>query len=115
MENKEIMRKYIEKTEIQRKIEFAVTKGRTYQTVPHVRFFGDRLALKQWLKYSNFRCFFPHVTSSDSTSFLTYYAYLGYDVQRRIFEEDVRRGIELFLIVNGFNNAGRKRLETIRP
>ncbi len=44
-----------EKTFMQKRIEIILTNGRGYEKVPCVRFLGEKIALKTWLKYSKIR------------------------------------------------------------
>ena len=44
-----------EKTPMQQRIEFIATKGIGYEKVPYVKFLGEKIALKTWLKFSRER------------------------------------------------------------
>ena len=69
------------KTEIQRRIELSVTNGRSYQKIPYTRLLGNRLALRQWGLFSNYRCIKTNNSPSDETSF---FEYLPFFVDQRM-------------------------------
>ncbi len=57
------------KTPIQLLIEFMVTDGRNYQTVPYTKLLGQKRALKQWLVASKVRYINCSTSPSNKTPF----------------------------------------------
>jgi len=84
------------KTPIQEQIEYSVTNGRSYLTIPYTKLFGQKMALKQWFLFSNFRPFSPLNHSVDKTSLLHYilsFFDVYFEWKERELEEQIQRGI----------------------
>jgi hypothetical protein len=87
-EKRELEKKFIkelEKTSTQINIEFSVTNKCGYQKVPCTKILGKKRALKQWLFFSNYRCYNIYNSSDIKTNFSDYIDYFKKDIFPRIF------------------------------
>ena len=84
---------FFQKTEIQKRIEANVSNERNYQRVPYLKLFGQKIALRQWLRFSRARCINEYTNPSDKTYFLDYLP-IFIEFEKREF----KKNLPLFII-----------------
>ena len=78
-----------QKTPMQQRIEFIVTNGIGYERIPYVKFLGEKIALKTWLKFSRER----FMRNSNYIQRLS-----SLDIAKRYFEREIVHPILAYLL-----------------
>lgn len=80
------------KTPMQLSVELAVTDGRGYSKVPYTKWFGQKRALKQWLRFSRVRAYRTHHNEKRGDK-ISLFPYLIFYAFNRIesFEREVKK------------------------
>ena len=78
---------YDRKSEIQMRIEDLVTDDGGYQKIPYSRIFGQRKALDQWLKFSNFGIVYSLNVDSETADDTPLIPYLHFYFENKVIPE----------------------------